>query len=114
LGYTDKFDELNVPGQIEVTVTLKEVSVGTDLNIVQEGVPDGSRPIRSSKTTCRRGGPYVLFEVGIWPPHDGFRRIRWFNLSGALADDGRQGLPPVRTHATLVPVRTSSCRSRTG
>jgi uncharacterized protein YndB with AHSA1/START domain len=40
LRYTDKFDDPNMPGQIQVTVTLKEVSVGTDLNIVQEGVPD--------------------------------------------------------------------------
>ena len=40
LRYTDKFDDPNMPGQIQVTVTLKKVSVGTDLNVVQEGVPD--------------------------------------------------------------------------
>ena len=40
LRYTDKFDDPNLPGLLEVTVTLKEVSVGTELNIVQEGVPD--------------------------------------------------------------------------
>jgi len=27
----------------------------------------------------------LLFEVGVWPPHDGVRRMTWFNLSGALA-----------------------------
>jgi hypothetical protein len=32
----------------------------------------------------------LLFEVGTWPPHDGFRRIGWFNLPGVLANDGRQ------------------------
>lgn len=40
LRYTDKFDDANLPGQMQVTVTLKAVSVGTDVNIVQEGVPD--------------------------------------------------------------------------
>jgi uncharacterized protein YndB with AHSA1/START domain len=38
--YTDKFDDPNLPGEIQVTVTLKKVSLGTDLNIVQEGLPD--------------------------------------------------------------------------
>jgi uncharacterized protein YndB with AHSA1/START domain len=38
--YTDKFDEPNLPGQIQVTVTLKKVSCGTELHIVQEGLPD--------------------------------------------------------------------------
>src|SRR5215470_1615282 len=39
LRYTDSFDDPNLPGEIQVTVTLKRVSVGTELNIVQEGVP---------------------------------------------------------------------------
>lgn len=40
LRYTDRFDDPNLPGMMQVTVTLKEVSVGTELNIVQDGVPD--------------------------------------------------------------------------
>jgi uncharacterized protein YndB with AHSA1/START domain len=40
LRYTDQFDDPNLPGLIEVTVDLKEVSVGTELTIVQSGVPD--------------------------------------------------------------------------
>jgi uncharacterized protein YndB with AHSA1/START domain len=40
LRYTDKFDDPNLPGQLQVMVTLKQVSVGTELNIVQEGLPD--------------------------------------------------------------------------
>ena len=40
LRYTDKFDDPNLPGEIQVTVTLKQVSCGTELNIVQEGIPD--------------------------------------------------------------------------
>jgi uncharacterized protein YndB with AHSA1/START domain len=39
IRYTDKFDDPNLPGEIHVTVTLKKVSVGTEINIVQEGVP---------------------------------------------------------------------------
>ena len=40
LRYTDKFDDPNLPGDIQVTVTFKKVSVGTEVNIVQEGLPD--------------------------------------------------------------------------
>ena len=40
LRYTDEFDDPNMPGQVQVTVTLKKVSVGTELHIVQEGLPD--------------------------------------------------------------------------
>jgi uncharacterized protein YndB with AHSA1/START domain len=39
LRYTDRFDDPNLPGEIQVTVALKKVSCGTELNIVQEGVP---------------------------------------------------------------------------
>ena len=40
LRYTDKFDDPSLPGDIQVTVTLKKVSVGTELNVLQEGLPD--------------------------------------------------------------------------
>ena len=40
LRYSDRFDDPNLPGEMTVTVTLKAVSVGTELNIVQEGIPD--------------------------------------------------------------------------
>jgi uncharacterized protein YndB with AHSA1/START domain len=40
LRYTDKFDDPNLAGDIQVTVVLKKVSVGTEVNIVQEGIPD--------------------------------------------------------------------------
>jgi uncharacterized protein YndB with AHSA1/START domain len=40
LRYTDKFEDPNLPGQLLVTVTLRTVPVGTELNIVQEGLPD--------------------------------------------------------------------------
>jgi uncharacterized protein YndB with AHSA1/START domain len=40
LRYTDKFDDPNLPGEIQVTVALKPVSVGTEVNIVQDGLPD--------------------------------------------------------------------------
>lgn len=39
LVYTDRFDDPNLPGEMLVTVTLKQVSVGTDVTITQEGVP---------------------------------------------------------------------------
>jgi uncharacterized protein YndB with AHSA1/START domain len=40
LVYTDRFDDANLPGEMRVTVTLKKVLVGTELTIIQEGVPD--------------------------------------------------------------------------
>ena len=40
LVYTDAFDDPNLPGTMTTTVVLKAVSVGTDLSIVQEGIPE--------------------------------------------------------------------------
>jgi uncharacterized protein YndB with AHSA1/START domain len=40
IRYTDKFEDPNLPGVIQVTVSLKAVSCGTELNVVQEGIPD--------------------------------------------------------------------------
>ena len=42
--YTDKFDDPNLPGLMQVTVALTKVSVGTELDIVQSGVPDAIPP----------------------------------------------------------------------
>src|SRR5881396_1019680 len=39
IRHTDRFDDPNLPGEMQTTITLKQVSVGTELNIVQEGVP---------------------------------------------------------------------------
>ncbi|MEW6255092.1 MAG: SRPBCC family protein [Pseudomonadota bacterium] len=44
LRYTDRFDNPNLPGDIEVEIVLKAVSVGTDLSITQSGIPDGIPP----------------------------------------------------------------------
>ena len=40
IRYTDKFDDPNLPGEMQISVTLKKVSVGTEIHIVQEGVPE--------------------------------------------------------------------------
>lgn len=39
IRYTDQFDDPNLPGEIQTTISLQKVSCGTELNIVQEGVP---------------------------------------------------------------------------
>lgn len=39
IRYTDKFDDPNLPGLMQTTVSLKKVSVGTELTVVQEGIP---------------------------------------------------------------------------
>ena len=39
IRYTDKFDDPNLPGEIQTTITLKKVLCGTEVSIVQEGVP---------------------------------------------------------------------------
>ena len=40
IRYTDKFDDPNLPGEMQTTITLRKVLVGTEIHIVQEGVPD--------------------------------------------------------------------------
>jgi uncharacterized protein YndB with AHSA1/START domain len=41
IRHTDKFDDPNLPGEMQTTVSLKKVSCGTELNVVQEGIPSG-------------------------------------------------------------------------
>ena len=40
IRHTDRFDDANLPGQMITTITLKPVSVGTELTVVQEGIPE--------------------------------------------------------------------------
>jgi uncharacterized protein YndB with AHSA1/START domain len=40
IRYTDKFDDPNLPGEMQTTVTLNAVSCGTEVNIVQQGIPE--------------------------------------------------------------------------
>ncbi|MBI3773289.1 MAG: SRPBCC family protein [Gammaproteobacteria bacterium] len=44
IRYTDKFDDPNLPGEMQTTITLRKVSCGTELNIAQEGIPDAIPP----------------------------------------------------------------------
>jgi uncharacterized protein YndB with AHSA1/START domain len=44
IRYTDRFDDPNLPGEMQTTITMKKVSVGTELNIVQEGLPAAIPP----------------------------------------------------------------------
>ena len=65
IRYTDKFDDPNLPGEMQTTVHLKKVSCGTELNIVQEGIPEvippeacylGWQESLDAACTARRGG----------------------------------------------------------
>ena len=40
IRYSDRFDDANLPGEMHTTVSLRQVSCGTDITIVQEGVPE--------------------------------------------------------------------------
>jgi uncharacterized protein YndB with AHSA1/START domain len=40
IRYTDRFDDPNLPGQMQATISLRRVSCGTELDIVQEGLPE--------------------------------------------------------------------------
>jgi uncharacterized protein YndB with AHSA1/START domain len=40
IRYSDRFDDPNLPGELQVTITIKKGLLGTELNVVQEGVPD--------------------------------------------------------------------------
>jgi uncharacterized protein YndB with AHSA1/START domain len=44
IRYTDNFDDPNLPGEMQTTVSLKRVSCGTELSIVQEGIPEAIPP----------------------------------------------------------------------
>ena len=44
IRYSDQFDDPNMPGEMTTTVTIKQVSCGSDVTIVQEGVPDAIPP----------------------------------------------------------------------
>jgi len=44
IRYTDRFDDPNLPGEMQTTVTMKKVSVGTELSILQEGLPTAIPP----------------------------------------------------------------------
>jgi uncharacterized protein YndB with AHSA1/START domain len=59
LRYTDRFDDPNLPGTMTVTVTLKACVVGTEVNIVQEGVPEAI-PVEA----CYLGWQESLLNLG--------------------------------------------------
>jgi uncharacterized protein YndB with AHSA1/START domain len=59
IRYTDKFDDPNLPGVMQVTVMLKKVSVGTEVNILQEGLPEVI-PLEA----CHLGGQESLVLLG--------------------------------------------------
>ncbi len=44
IRYTDKFDDANLPGEMMVTVSLRAVTCGTELNVMQEGIPEAIPP----------------------------------------------------------------------
>jgi uncharacterized protein YndB with AHSA1/START domain len=44
IRFTDRFDDPNLPGEMQTTVTMKKVSVGTELSILQEGLPAAIPP----------------------------------------------------------------------
>ena len=44
IRHTDKFDDPNLPGEMQTTVSLKHVSCGTELDVVQEGIPEAIPP----------------------------------------------------------------------
>jgi uncharacterized protein YndB with AHSA1/START domain len=44
IRHTDKFDDPNLPGEMQTTISLRKVSCGTEVNIVQEGIPEAIPP----------------------------------------------------------------------
>jgi uncharacterized protein YndB with AHSA1/START domain len=44
IRYTDRFDDSNLPGEMQVTIDIKKVSVGVELSIVQAGIPEAIPP----------------------------------------------------------------------
>ena len=44
IRYTDKFDDPNLPGEMQTTISLRQVSCGTELSVIQEGIPEPIPP----------------------------------------------------------------------
>ena len=59
IRYTDTFDDPNLPGELLVTVRLKKVFCGTELNVVQEGIPEVIPP-----EACYMGWQESLIQLG--------------------------------------------------
>lgn len=65
IRYTDSFEDRNLPGEMQVSVTLKQVSCGTELSIVQEGLP-AAIPVE----LCYLGWQESLFQLArLVEPH---------------------------------------------
>src|SRR3546814_765615 len=60
ISYTDRFDDPNLPGQMQTTISLRQVSCGTDVDIVQEGVRSEERRVGKEcvSTSRSRWSPY--------------------------------------------------------
>jgi uncharacterized protein YndB with AHSA1/START domain len=60
IRHTDRFDDPNLPGEMQVTVDLKPVSVGTEVNILQEGIPEAIPP-----EACHLGWQESLMQLAL-------------------------------------------------
>lgn len=75
LCYTDKFDDPNLPGEMQTTITLKQVFCGTELNIEQEGIP-AAIPIEAcylgwqESLACWRNSSKQKFPISPWKRSD--------------------------------------------
>jgi hypothetical protein len=98
LRYTDKFDDPNLPGDIQVTVTLKTVSVGTELNIVQEGLPDMIPP-----EACYLGWQESLRNLAMLVEPE-INQWRISNLAATIATGPAQPATP-----QTIPASGSGC-----
>ena len=43
-SHTDKFDDSNLPGEMQTTISIKQVTCGTELDIIQKGIPEAIPP----------------------------------------------------------------------
>ena len=119
LRYTDRFDDPNLPGEIRVTVELKKVSVGTEINIEQASIPDlipAEAAISAGKNPC---GTWQNW----WSPTSTSRSFRPTRVAARRTkscDKGLSGRAAARSAAsaeanahrpTAAPPRPASGRS---
>lgn len=69
IRHTDKFDDPSLPGEMETTISLKKVSCGTEVNIVQEGIPEAI-----PSEACSLGWQESLILLA--------QLIAWWSMSG--------------------------------
>jgi uncharacterized protein YndB with AHSA1/START domain len=106
IRHTDTFDDPNLSGQMQTTVSLKKVLVGTELTVVQEGIPSAIPVGRPEQSRLRGPRPRRIEGLG-YPVRS---LVGATNLSASAG--GRRRAPPDSANCLLLVTKTDATRQR--